>query len=319
MIACGCDCSAHAALPAAPRNPRAAVTPPSTGLPVTGCAKHQLRGMQRLAPERLQHRALRGRRAGGELPASAIQRIAHQRMTDVRQVHADLVRASGLQGHAQQAVLRESLDQPVVRDGFASIGAHGHAQPVGAMPADGLVHGAAAGHRAHAQRHVLALHVVFAQRLDQCRVGLEVRATTSRPLVSLSMRCTMPARGTPASFGSSASSAFCRVCARFPAPGCTTSPAGLSITKKCRSRKAIVNGMRFRLHVGRRACACARTTHGLAAIDRIARPRRRAVDGHGACLHPRRQPRTGILRQCGSQGLVEALARRAFRQDQLCT
>ena len=41
------------------------------------------------------------------------------------------------------------------------------------MPADGLIHGAAAGHGAGAQRQVLALDLVRGQRRDQRGVGLQ--------------------------------------------------------------------------------------------------------------------------------------------------
>ncbi len=44
-----------------------------------------------------------------QLAAPTVQRIAHQRMADVRQVHAYLVRAPGLEDHAQQRVAREAL------------------------------------------------------------------------------------------------------------------------------------------------------------------------------------------------------------------
>src|SRR5690606_36258113 len=70
-----------------------------------------------------------------------------------------------------------------------------------------------------------------------------VRATTITPEVSLSSRCTMPARGSAASAGSRCSSAFTRVPDGLPAPGCTTSPAGLSITRTSASSCRIDSGM----------------------------------------------------------------------------
>src|SRR5882762_9253097 len=71
------------------------------------------------------------------------------------------------------------------------------------------------------------LRAAIAAMRALCASG--VRATTKRPLVSLSSRCTRPARGSRASCGSSARSAFCRVWRALPAPGCTTSPRALSI------------------------------------------------------------------------------------------
>ena len=64
-----------------------------------------------------------------------------------------------------------------------------------------------------------------------------VRATTRSPLVSLSSRCTSPARGTEASAPSWASKRILQGVARLPAPGCTTSPAGLLITRSASSSK----------------------------------------------------------------------------------
>ena len=61
----------------------------------------------------------------------------------------------------------------------------------------------------------------------------EVRATTRRPLVSRSSRCTIPGRAgspTEAISGKRASSPCTRVPCACPAPGCTTSPAGLFTT-----------------------------------------------------------------------------------------
>ena len=83
--------------------------------------------------------------------------------------------------------------------------------------------------------------------------ALTVFATTSNPLVSLSRRCTMPARGTPASAGACASSALSSVRSGWPAPGCTTRPAGLSITISCASSCTTLSGMR---------CACGEASSG---------------------------------------------------------
>ena len=62
-----------------------------------------------------------------------------------------------------------------------------------------------------------------------------VLATTINPVVSLSKRCTMPARGTPLSWGQWCNSAFNKVPPWWPAAGCTTKPAALLIIKICSS------------------------------------------------------------------------------------
>ena len=59
-----------------------------------------------------------------------------------------------------------------------------------------------------------------------------LRATTMRPLVSLSNRCTMPARGTCSACASRPSKALSKVPLQLPGAGCTTSPAGLLTTSK---------------------------------------------------------------------------------------
>ena len=51
--------------------------------------------------------------------------------------------------------------------------------------------------------------------------------TTIRPEVSLSSRCTMPARGSPAASAWCASSPLSKVPDQLPGAGCTTSPGGL--------------------------------------------------------------------------------------------
>src|SRR6202789_1780362 len=70
-----------------------------------------------------------------------------------------------------------------------------------------------------------------------------VRATIRRPLVSLSSRWMMPARGIEARRGSQPNNAFCSVCRGFPAPGCTTSPTGLSTTSTSGSSCTILSGI----------------------------------------------------------------------------
>ena len=188
---------------------------------------------------------------------------------------------------------RKPLDEAIVRDGLAPIGAHRHAQAVRAMPADGLVDGAARrSGRRHTARGIRAASRVRAAASVRAVCASSVRATTSRPLVSLSMRCTMPARGMAASFGSSASSAFCSVCARLPAPGCTTSPAGLSITKNCGSRSATLSAMDSRLHLGGRARS-ARTPTASPPYTASRGRAARAVDGDGAGPDPARPAASG--------------------------
>ena len=64
------------------------------------------------------------------------------------------------------------------------------------------------------------------------------RATTSRPEVSRSSRCTMPGRSSSPPAASCASSPCTSVPVAWPAPGWTTTPAGLSTTSRCSSSQA---------------------------------------------------------------------------------
>src|SRR5690606_24058923 len=102
-----------------------------------------------------------------------------------------------------------------------------------------------------------------------------VRATTITPDVSLSRRCTMPARGTAASAGSRNSRALTRVPLWLPAPGCTTRPAGLSMTRTSASSCSTVSGM---------SSGSARTWVSRVAVSRISWPPR--TDSRGRTVAP---------------------------------
>src|SRR6187455_777899 len=80
--------------------------------------KRQLRRVQRLALEVLQRLAQLRRGAFRESLASAVKRVADDGITHVLHVHADLVRAPGLEPHARQRVLTEAFLDAVVSHGF---------------------------------------------------------------------------------------------------------------------------------------------------------------------------------------------------------
>ena len=79
------------------------------------------------------------------------------RIADVRHVHADLMRAPGLQLQAHVRMRAEALEHAVVRDGLAAIFANRHAHAIDRMSADRRVDHAAAGHHARADRFVFTL------------------------------------------------------------------------------------------------------------------------------------------------------------------
>lgn len=73
-------------------------------------------------------------------PLVAVDQIAEQRVADVRHVHADLVRAAGLQLAADVRVAVVARDDRPVRDRVAGVfGRHGHALAVRRVAADGRV------------------------------------------------------------------------------------------------------------------------------------------------------------------------------------
>ena len=77
---------------------------------------------------------------------------------------------------------------------------------------------------------------LLAIRADEApAIAARVRATTISPEVSLSSRCTMPARGSDAGAGVAMQQAIEHRAAQLPAAGCTTSPAGLLITSSVSS------------------------------------------------------------------------------------
>ena len=122
--------------------------------------------------------------------------------------------ASALADRHAVAGLRVPADRPV----------DGAAWPVGRAPDEGQI---AAFERS-------AAAAVAGELRRQRAVRAIFFATTIRPVVSLSSRCTMPGRRSPPMperiSPQWAMSALTSVPVQFPAAGCTTRPLGLSIT-----------------------------------------------------------------------------------------
>src|SRR6187397_3427894 len=98
------------------------------------------RCVQCLAAEVLECMDERWRRARREPATSAIHWVAHDGIFHMREMHANLVRAPGLEPHARERVRAKTFLDAVVRHRRASIAAHCHLRAVRAMPTDGLVH-----------------------------------------------------------------------------------------------------------------------------------------------------------------------------------
>ena len=171
---------------APPRGPRGSGELTSTGAPVTGCAKAR-------------RAACRNWRSSPRRPGVAVLGVAGDRVADRLQVRADLVRAPGLQAHAQQRGARQRALELEVRHRRARVvGVGGHPRAHAPVAAERRVDRAAARRRAALdQREVLARDRPRLQRVCAARgARRRERATTSRPDVSRSRRCTMPgARG----------------------------------------------------------------------------------------------------------------------------
>ena len=117
-------------------------------------------------------------------------------------VDADLVGSSGLEPALEQGCVTEAPLHHIVRHGGFAARHHGHPGPLRGVPPDRFVDDAGTGEVTENQRRIVALYAARLQLPHQLGLRLQVRATTSSPLVSLSSRWTMPARGTAASFGS---------------------------------------------------------------------------------------------------------------------
>ena len=188
------------------------------------------------------------------------------------------------------------------------------------MPADRRIDRDRRARRRRARRRGIR-----ASRVRACELRARGRsaprpscATTSSPLVSLSRRCTMPARGSAASAGAWCSSAFSSVPSRLPLPGCTTRPAGLSSTMSASSSCTIVERDRPAAAIGerrrrrppaRRRRARRRATRRFAADDA---PSTRHVAG----VDPALQAAARMLRHELRERLVEAQARERRRHRQ---
>ncbi len=172
-------------------------------LPVFGCSEFQPLRVQRLTLERAQRGDEFRARPFRQLEQAAVLRIADQRMLHVRHVHADLVRAPGFEAAFDQGHRAEAFAHAVVGDRVAAILAHRLFQAIVRVATDRRIDAAAGDHRAVHDRRVLAMH---RRARDNCSTSdvcaRNVRATTIRPEVSLSSRCTMPPRGISASLGS---------------------------------------------------------------------------------------------------------------------
>lgn len=126
--------------------------------------------MQGLAPEPSQRLTQSLAGTTRKFQATAIQRIPHDWKADVRQMHADLVGTAGFQAQIEHAVMAEALAHPIVGHGRPAILAHGLAQPVTRVPANGGVDTVTGNDGALDHGDVFAPQLTPLQRRDQGRM-----------------------------------------------------------------------------------------------------------------------------------------------------
>ncbi len=139
--------------------------------------------------------------------------------------------------------------------------------------------------------------------LTRSTCAASVFATTSSPLVSLSSRCTMPARGSSPVAGAWCSSAFSMVPAQLPLPGCTTSPAGLSITSTSSSSCTTASAMAS----GRKAVSTGREASATSTASPLLTLRREAAAAPSTVTWPSSISRASRLRDSPGQQARERL------------
>ena len=107
--------------------PRGSGASHSSVLPVDRMLEREPRGVQRLALEATPaRRSALGRAPRGMRRASAVHRIAHERKADVREVHANLMRAPRLELRAHERVPAKPL---AARGSASRPRAHRRARP----------------------------------------------------------------------------------------------------------------------------------------------------------------------------------------------
>ncbi len=117
----------------------------------------------------------------------------------MRHMHADLVRTPGLQTQPKTRVHTEMFHNAVVGHRRFAHRMHRHMGTFGRVTTDGFIHRSSRRHMSDRDRFIFAGDLAQLQRLHQRVCAGTVLATTISPVVSLSRRCTMPARGHPQS------------------------------------------------------------------------------------------------------------------------
>ena len=199
--------------------------------------------------------ACRNWRSRPSAPGGAVLRVAGDRVADRQQVRADLVRAAGLEPHAQQlsSGSARSISKWVIASRGSSVSVERRvrtrrSRPSGAsiVPAQAPAGGPRRARGTRARSRARASAAV------QRRVGGASRASTSRPDVSRSRRWTTPGRSGSSPPGDAARERLGERALRMPGRrDARRRPAGLSTTSRC--VVLVGDPERRRRDVGRRA------------------------------------------------------------------
>ena len=143
---------------------------------------------------------VRCRRGAAQYLVTAISGIIEKRMADVAHVDAYLMGASGLKHTFYQRYMAKCLQHLVMGHGMLAQlrvgGVDGHLEPVFQRPAYVPLDAAGGGEgMPQTSARYSRLVVLLKNCLPRWVFASGVLATTSRPEVSLSMRCTSPSRG----------------------------------------------------------------------------------------------------------------------------
>ena len=127
--------------------------------------------MQRLAIEFTQHGNEFIRCALWWTRTTAVNRVTHQRMGNMRHVHADLVSTPGFQTQTQARMNTEMFHDAVVGYRRFTHRVYGHMRTLGWVTADRLFHRAARGHMTNRHRFILTGDFAQLQRFHQASLG----------------------------------------------------------------------------------------------------------------------------------------------------
>ena len=240
--------------------------------------------MREREPGRVQELALQPVAAG-----AAVLRVAGDRVADRQQVRADLVRAAGLEPHAQQRVVAaapRSTSKWVTASRGSSVSVETRVRTRRSRPSGASI----VPRRAGGRPSTSARYSRTSSRAGELRLQRGVGRVVARHHEQARTCRGRAGARSPARSGSSPpaarpASACASVPVRWPRAGCTTTPAGLSTTSRCSSSQATANRAGARRRRGAAGSASATATRSppastwrlRAARRRPSRARRRSA------------------------------------------